>query len=96
MYRYTLEEIWNGGKGWQPWCKHYKDSIQLSVPSVQLYRRDRPGLAHPDGGGGSRSSEEEFNKNVSDLIEKWEEAGGGGRMLEVEEGEINIPRRTSA
>ena len=44
------------------------------------HRRDRPGLAHPDGGGGSRSNEEEFNKNVTDLIEKWEEAGGGDQI----------------
>ena len=81
MYRYTLEEIYTGGKGWQPWYKHYKDSTPCHTDisaDVQLYRRDRPGLAHPDGGGGSRRSEEEFKTKVSDLIEKWEEEGGVG------------------
>ena len=39
---------------------------------------------------------EEFNTNVSNLIEKWEVAGGGGSKLEVEEGGSSITRRTSS
>ena len=57
--------------------------------SVPLYSRDIPSLAHTEGG-------EEFNTNVSNLIEKWEVAGGGGSKLEVEEGGSNIARRTSS
>jgi hypothetical protein len=71
-------------------------AIQISVSSLQLYGMSNLGLAHPEGWERCKIIEEEFNTNVLDLIEKWEEAGGGGSKLEVEEGGRNIDRRTSA
>ena len=72
-------------------------AIQISVSSVPLYSKNNPSLAHTDGGEGSRDMiEGEFNTNVSDLIEKWDEAGGGVSKLEVEEGGRNFARRTSS
>ena len=72
-------------------------AIQISVSSVPLYSKNNPDLAHTDGGECSRDIiREEFNTNVSGLIEKWEETGGGGSKLEVEEGGSNFARRKSS
>ena len=57
LYKQVLE-VEDGSPGAST-TRTAHSAIQISVPSVQLYRRDRPGLAHPDGGGGSRSSEVE-------------------------------------
>jgi hypothetical protein len=87
VYRYILVQAGTGAA---------HSAIQILVSSVQLNSMNNPGLAHPEGGEGCRIIEEEFTTNVSALIEKWEEAGGGGSKFEVEEGGRNIYRMTSA
>ena len=94
LYKQVLE-VEDGSPGART-TRTAHSAIQISVSSVQLYGMSNPGLAHPEGGERCKIIEEEFNTNVSDLIEKWEEAGGGGSKLEVEEGGRNIARRTSA
>ena len=72
-------------------------AIQISAPGVPLYSENIPVLAQAKGGDCSKKVvEEEFNMKVSDLFEKWEEAGGEGSRLEVEEGGSIFKRRTSS
>ena len=59
--------------------------IQVTVLSVQLYSLETACSAHPEGGEVSKKYEESFDTNITNLIEKWEELGGGGRRVEEED-----------
>ena len=40
--------------------------------------------AHPEGGDMITEYEESFDNGITNLIEKWEELGGGGSRVEEE------------
>ena len=66
----------------------------VTVPGIEQYNVETACEAHPEGGDSITKYEEVFGTNITNLIVKWEELGGGGRKSDWKEEEFGVYSKT--